>query len=89
MLIGPGRRWLEYLLGEITFRSALEHDCEAVANALGEITNGGTEFATISRGLEGLLFYRLLEDTDRSEWEARNDLSSLLEQLQLSQNLGR
>ncbi|KAF8250004.1 hypothetical protein K440DRAFT_659974 [Wilcoxina mikolae CBS 423.85] len=79
------RRWLEFLLLEITFRSALENDCEAVANAFDEITIGGTEFTIISCALEELLFHRLRKDR---EWWVRNDLSSLLEQMQLAHNLG-
>ncbi|KAF8535500.1 hypothetical protein BDD12DRAFT_892638 [Trichophaea hybrida] len=86
--VGRRRRWLEYLLAEVTFRSALEHDCEAVANAFDGITNGESDFSIISRVLEVTLFYRLRKDTDRSQWEARNDFSSMLEQLQLAENLG-
>lgn len=54
--------------------------------ALSEIAAGGTDFATISRGLEVILFHRLRKDT---QWSIRKDFSSLLEQLQLSQNLGK
>jgi hypothetical protein len=43
----------------------------------------GNQFAVIASRLEGLLYHRL-----GREWSERSDLSSLLEQSQLSQCLG-
>ena len=74
--------WSECLLGEVIFRSAMQHDCEASTDALKGIA---TRDAAIFRGLEDLLFHRLRKD---QEWQVRKDLSSIFEQLQLSESLG-
>ena len=79
------RFWSEYLLGEIIFRSAIQHDCEAAADAMKGIATKRHRNAAIFRGLEDLLFHRLRKDR---EWALRNDLSSIFEQLQLAEGLG-
>ena len=81
----PERFWREYLLGEVIFRSAMQHDCEAATDAMKAIATKGHRNAAIFRGLEDLLFHRLRKDR---EWHVRNDLSSIFEQLQLSESLG-
>ena len=79
------RFWREYLLGEVIFRSAMQHDCEAATDAMKSIATKGRRNAAIFQGLEELLFNRLRKDR---EWHVRNDLSSIFEQLQLSESLG-
>ncbi|KAF8544382.1 hypothetical protein BDD12DRAFT_801307 [Trichophaea hybrida] len=79
------RFWLENLLSEITFRSAIEHDCAAITETFNSLTTGEAEHAVISCGLEGLLFYRLKKGSER---RLRSDLSSIFEQIQLSEGLG-
>ncbi|KAF8248699.1 P-loop containing nucleoside triphosphate hydrolase protein [Wilcoxina mikolae CBS 423.85] len=83
----PRRRryWLENLLSEITFRSAFEHDSEAIPEVFRKITAQNTEFSAIYQGLSSLLFHRI---DKKREWATRNDISSLLEAVQLAQNLG-
>ena len=76
---GRRRRWLENLLNEIIFRSPVEHDHNSALRNIAE------DKGALFRGLESLLFYRL---DKRTEWEFRNDLSALLEQFELSENLG-
>ena len=76
------RFWSEHLLAEVIFRSAMQHDCQAATDALKGIA---TKNAAVFRSLEDLLFYRLRKD---GEWQVRNDLSSIFEQLQLSESLG-
>jgi len=53
---------------------------------MSNIASGGSEYAAIFHGLEELLFFRLRRD---QEWHLRNDLSSVFEQLQLSESLGK
>ena len=79
----PERFWGEYLLAEVIFRSGIQQDCEAATDAIEGITTKGRRNAAIFRGLEDLLFHRL-----GKEWNVRNDLSSIFEQLQLSESLG-
>ncbi|KAF8244421.1 hypothetical protein K440DRAFT_663457 [Wilcoxina mikolae CBS 423.85] len=83
--LGRRRFWLENLLGEITFRSAIEHDCAAITETFSSLTTGEAEHAVISCGLEELLFYRLKKGSER---RLRSDLSSIFEQIQLSEGLG-
>ncbi|KAF8533500.1 hypothetical protein BDD12DRAFT_898763 [Trichophaea hybrida] len=80
------RFWLESHLSEVIFRSAIQHDCETSTNAISKITTMGSEYVAILQGFEGLLFHRLRRDR---EWHLRNDLSSIFEQLQLSESLGQ
>ena len=81
----PERFWNEYLLAEVTFRSAMQHDCEAATDAMKGIATRGRRNFAIFRALEDLLFNRLRKDR---EGRVRNDLSSIFEQLQLSESLG-
>jgi len=53
---------------------------------MSNIASGGSEYAAIFHGLEELLFFRLRRD---QEWHLRNGLSSVFEQLQLSESLGK
>jgi hypothetical protein len=76
---GRKRRWLENLLNEIIFRSPVEHDHNSA------VRNIAKDKGALFRGLESLLFHRLAKG---AEWESRNDLSALLEQFELSENLG-
>ena len=79
------RFWVEYLLAEVIFRSAMQHDCEAATDAMKAIATKVGRNAAIFRSLEEILFHRMRKDR---EWHARNDLSSIFEQLQLSESLG-
>jgi len=80
------RFWIESHLSEIIFRSAVQHDCEASTSAIGNLTAKGKDYAAIPQGFEELLFHRLQRNR---EWHLRNDLSSIFEQLQLSESLGK
>lgn len=75
---------MELLLGEITFRSPIEHDCAAITQTFSSLNTGGADHAATCSGLEELLFIRL-KGTERY---VRSDLSSIFEQIQLSENLG-
>jgi hypothetical protein len=83
-MINLERHWLELFLGEITFRNALENDADASVSEFTSIVSRSTKHSAILSGLEGLLFYRL----SRTIRDSRCDLSSMFEQVQLSQNLG-
>jgi hypothetical protein len=79
------RFWVESLLTEIIFRSALEQDVEVAAASFDTISRDRNH-AALSSWIERMLFYRLRKD--RAEWHVRCDFSSLLEAIQLSTALG-
>ena len=72
---------------EAVFRSAIQHDCDAATNVMSNIASGRKEYAAIFYGLESLLFHRLGRTSGESH--LRKDLSSIFEQLQLSESLGK
>ncbi|KAI5810335.1 hypothetical protein BZA77DRAFT_172956 [Pyronema omphalodes] len=78
------RFWVESLLTEIIFRSALEQDVEVAAGAF-EVISRDRKNAALSSWIERLLFHRLRKG---AEWHVRCDFSSLLEAIQLSTALG-
>lgn len=78
------RFWVESLLTEIFFRSALEQDVE-VAVASFDTISRDYNHAALSSWIERLLFHRLEKG---AEWFVRRDFSSLLEVIQLSTSLG-
>ncbi|KAI9731582.1 MAG: hypothetical protein M1834_004702 [Cirrosporium novae-zelandiae] len=80
--LGIRRSWLERLLREMTYISSFEQDTSALMKTHTKLFRRD-RFAAIASCLEELLFHRL-----GREWDRRSDLSSLLEQIQLSQSLG-
>jgi hypothetical protein len=78
------RFWVESLLTEIIFRSALEQDVEVAAASFDTISRDRNH-AALSSWIEQLLFHRLQKG---AEWHIRRDFSSLLEAIQLSTALG-
>jgi hypothetical protein len=54
---------------------------------MSKIASGRREYAAIFYGLESVLFYRL--GSASGESHLRKDLSSIFEQLQLSESLGK
>jgi hypothetical protein len=77
-----GRYWLEQLLRELTYISSFEQDTSVLMKAQTAVFNEN-QFAVVASCLEDLLFFRL-----GKEWSQRSELSSLLEQMQLSQSFG-
>lgn len=83
------RSWLERLLRELIFVSSFEQSSQAImeiqSNMLSASRNPGQDrgLSVLAASIEGLLFHRLSK-----EWIERNDISSLFEQVQLSQILG-
>lgn len=73
---------MERLLQELTYISSFEQDTSALMKTQTELFSGSL-FAAVTSCLESLLFFRL-----RYEWSEKSELSSLLEQIQLSQRLG-
>jgi len=74
-------------LKEAIFRSAIQHDYDASMDVMSNIASGRKEYAAIFYGLESLLFHRLGRTSGESH--LRRDLSSIFEQLQLSESLGK
>ena len=77
-----GRRWLEFLIEELTFVTSLEQAPEAIVTARSHLINN-RHFAATAFCLEDLVFHRL-----GREWKDRQSLSGMLEQIQLAQLLG-
>ena len=76
------RYWLERLLRQFTYLSAIEQHSPAIVKAQTEL-RGDSKFIAVSSFLEGLLYYRL-----GKEWMQRGDFTSLLEQMQLAKVFG-
>ncbi len=74
---------MERLLQELTYLSSFEQDTSVLAKAQINLLCGKQNL-TITSSIEELLFHRL-----GKEWETRSGLSALLEQIQLSQTLGK
>jgi hypothetical protein len=74
---------LERLLGELTYLSSLEQDASILTEVQISFFSNN-EHSAIASSIEDLLFHRL-----RKEWGMRSQLSALLEQIQLSQTLGK
>jgi len=86
---GLRRHWLESLLRELTFVSSFEQCAQTITEAQSKILSSrqnprqNKRLFVLAASIEGLLFHRL----DKG-WKERNDLSSLFEQIQVSQILG-
>jgi len=80
------RFWLEHLLRELIFRSAVEHDPIVASGTFRTFVAEHQKYGILLKCLENLLFFRLRRDR---EWSLRCDFSSLLEQIQLSEMLGK
>lgn len=87
--LGTRRHWLEILVQELTFISSVQRCSQAIAKAQSDLLAGNPSQGAqrgpliVASHIEGLLFHRL-----GREWNERNDLSSLFEQIQLSQIFG-
>ncbi|KAH8146891.1 uncharacterized protein LAJ45_08970 [Morchella importuna] len=76
-------RWaMELLLAQITYISAVEQAPEILKAVWEEIAEPNSVYAGVFGGLDDLLFHRLKKDMNTI-----CDLSSMLEQLQIAQNL--
>ena len=88
--LGLKRFWLENLLRELTFVSSFEQYSKAITEAQALILSGrrgpkqNKGLFILEASIEELLFHRLGRD-----WREMNDLSSLFEQIQISQGLGK
>ena len=86
---GLRRHWLESLLRELIFVSSFEQCAQAITEAQSKILSSRQNprqnrgLFVLAASIEDLLFHRL-----GKYWKERNDLSSLLEQIQVSQILG-
>ena len=80
--LGVKRHWLERLLRELTYLSSVKQHPSAIKLTHTELLNE-KRFTTVSSFLGDLLYFRL-----ESEWEQRNNFTSLLEQMQLAKALG-
>jgi len=86
---GLRRYWLESLLRELIFVSSFEQCAQAIAEAQSKILSSRQNpqqnkgLFVLAASIEDLLFHRLGKG-----WKERNDLSSLFEQIQVSQILG-
>ena len=87
---GLRRYWLESLLRELVFVSSFEQSSRVVAEVRSKIRRNRQSpqqdrgLSVLAANIEDLLFHRLGKD-----WIERNDLSSLIEQIQASQLLGK
>ena len=87
--LGTRRHWLESLVQELTFISSVERCSQIIVRVqldllAGNPSQGAPQVPlTVASHIEDLLFHRL-----GREWNERNDLSSLFEQIQLSQIFG-
>ena len=75
------RRWLEPLISQLTYVSALEQDFNTVTVGRHSVISGRMPPATIG-SIEDLLFVRI-----RTEWEKRKLYSRLLEEIQVAELL--
>ncbi|KAI9889599.1 MAG: hypothetical protein M1814_005106 [Vezdaea aestivalis] len=86
---GMRRSWLEKLLRECTFISSLENSSQAISKFKSKILHArqhplqDKRFLALLADLEQLLFHKL-----GKEWKDRSDISSLLEQVQISYLFG-
>ena len=86
---GLRRYWLESLLRELIFVSSFEQCAQTITEAQSKILSSRQNprqnegLFVLAASIEDLLFHRLGKD-----WNERNDLSSLFEQIQVSQILG-
>lgn len=86
---GLRRYWLESLLRELIFVSSFEQFSQAIIEVQSKISSAGQNpgqdkgLSVLAANIEDLLFHRL-----GKEWAERNDISSLFEQIQVSQILG-
>ena len=86
---GIRRHWLELLLRELTFISSFEQSFQVITETRSEILSSRQDpghnkrLFILAASMEDLMFHRL-----GKEWNERNDLSSLFEQIHLSQFLG-
>ncbi|KAI9674244.1 MAG: hypothetical protein M1829_003791 [Trizodia sp. TS-e1964] len=84
--LGIRRHWLESLVQELTFISSVERCSHVIIRVQSGLMAGNLNreaqqgSSTVASHIEDLLFHRL-----GREWNERNDLSSLFEQIQLSQ----
>ena len=87
---GLRRHWLESLLRELMFVSSLEQCAQTITEVQSKILSSKQHprqnkgLSVLAASIEDLLFHRLSKD-----WKERNDLSSLFEQIQVSQILGK
>ena len=77
--LGIKRHWLERLLRELTHLSSVEQHTSTITKTQGELCYE-KKYIAIFFSLEELLYFRLFK-----EWSERSDLTSLLEQMQLTQ----
>ena len=83
------RSWLEMLLREMAFVSSFENSSRVIVDAQLQIFRRGKNgtqarrLMILAANIEDLLFHRLGKD-----WQEKNDFSSLLEQIQVSQYFG-
>ena len=76
------RHWLERLLRQLSYLSAVEQDASAIKKTQTELFSGKKSI-DVSSSLEELLYYRL-----KNEWTKRSSFSSLVEQMNLAQAFG-
>ena len=77
--LGIKRHWLERLLRELTHLSSVEQHTSTITKTQAKLCYE-KKYIAISSSLEELLYFRLIK-----EWSERSDLTSLLEQMQLTQ----
>ena len=76
------RHWLQRLLREITYLSAVEQDALVIDETMADLLDG-QQHTAISSSVEEFLYHRLFKD-----WKERSDFASLLEQMQQAQAFG-
>ena len=76
------RYWLEQLLRELTYLSAVEQHASTIAKTQAKLCYD-REYIAILSSIEELLYHRL-----HREWSKRSNFTSLLEQLQLAKAFG-
>ncbi len=80
--LGIKRHWLERLLRELTYVSAVEQHASTIRKTQKKLCYDNNYTAVFSF-LEELLYFRLVK-----EWSDRSDFTSLLEQMQLAKEFG-
>ena len=80
--LGIKRHWLERLLRELTYLSAVEQDASTIKTTQAKLSNE-KKYISIFSFLEELLYFRI-----GREWSTRSDFSSLVEQMQLAKKFG-
>ena len=76
------RHWLECLYRQLTYLSPFEQDTAGLVRAQSELFHGN-EFKVVASSLEELIFHKIGRELPKI-----SDVSSLFEQIQLSQNFG-